>query len=77
MGVECALGIHPLDIHVVVMGNQRGYIYDMAESRGYYWSAWEGLTDNYFPKAISVTMDNYILVGVNVQMIDTIVPACT
>ena len=39
------------------------------------WSAWKESMDKFYPKAISVTMDNYVFVGVNVQMIDTIVPA--
>ena len=75
VGIECALGMHPLGTYVLVVGDQRGYIYDMKESTGYYWSSWEGLTDSFYPKAISVTMDNYVIVGANVQMIDTIVPA--
>jgi hypothetical protein len=74
VGMECALGMHPLGTYVVIVGDRGGYIYDMEKSSGQYWSAWERFTDNYFPRAISVTLDNYILVGVNVQMIDITVP---
>jgi hypothetical protein len=75
VGMECALGMHPLGTHVVIVGDRGGYIYDMEESSGYYWSSWEGSIDNFYPKAISVTMDKYVFVGVNVQTIDTILPS--
>lgn len=75
VGIECALGIHPLGTYAVILGDRGGYIYDMKESNGQYWSSWAGSTDSFYPKAISVTMDNFVLVGANVQLIDTIVPA--
>ena len=75
VGIECALGIHPLGTYAVILGDLGGYIYDMKESNGQYWSSWAGSTDSFYPKAISVTMDDFVLVGVNVQLIDTIVPS--
>ena len=75
VGVECALGMHPSGTYVLVMGDRAGYVYDMNQSSGYVWYLWTEFIDNFYPKAISVTMDNYVFIGVNVQMIDTIIPA--
>ena len=73
-GIESALGMHPLGTHAFVVGDRAGYVYDMNESRGYDWLSWTKFTKNLYPKAVSVTVDNFVIVGVHVEMIDTIVP---
>lgn len=74
-GIESALGMHPLSTYVVAIGDRSGYIYDMNQSNGFPWSSWEESTNGHYPKAVSVTMDNFIIVGANVQLVDTIIPA--
>ena len=75
LGFESTLGMHPRGTHVFVVGNLAGYVYDMKESHGYDWSAWNEPTNSLYPRVVSVTMDNYVFVGVNVLMVDTIFPA--
>ena len=75
VGIECALGVHPLGTYAIVVGDRGSYIYDMQAINVQYWPLWVKLTDSFYPKAISVTMDNTVAIGVNVQKIDTVVPA--
>ena len=74
VGVECALGIHPRGTHAFVVGDRAGYIYDMNESQAYNWSPWQEFRNKRYPKAISVTADDCIIVGAYLQMVDTHVP---
>ena len=73
-GVECALGIHPRGTYVFVIGDRAGYVYDLNDSLLYDWSPWDEYRSKRYPKAISVTVDNYIIIGVYLQMVDTIYP---
>ena len=74
VGVECALGVHPRDTHVFVVGDRAGYIYDMNELLVYNWSSWKDYQGKVYPRVIGVSIDEYVIVRVYVQLIDTIVP---
>ena len=75
VGIECALGVHPLGTYAVVVGDRGSYIYDVQEMKVHSWPLWSRLPDSFYPKTISVTMDNAVAIGANVQKIDTIIPA--
>ena len=74
VGVECVLGIHPQDTHAFVVGDRAGYIYDMSDSLVYNWSSWKDHEDKIYPRSMSVSEDDYIIVGVYLQLVDTIYP---
>ena len=73
--VDCAVGIHPLGTRVFVVGNRAGYIYAMNELLFYDWSPWAEFQIKRYPKAVGVTVDNHVIVGAYVSMIDTVILA--
>ena len=75
VGVECVLGINPQATQVFVIGDRAGYVYNMKESLIYNWSSWRDEQSKIYPKAIGVTMDDHVIVGAYLQLVDTIVPA--
>ena len=74
VGFESVVGIHPLGMYAVVVGDRGGYIYDMNTSSGHGWSAWDDSTDEHYPRVVSVSRDGNVFVGANTLVKGAIVP---